>query len=198
MGPQRRPPARNDQLLAASMRAFAARGYFGTSTADVAEHMGVSQPYVIRTFGSKRELFIRTHALAGELMLRAFRTAAAAGPDPDRLGAAYRDLVLRETAAVLVHAHAFSASVGEPRIGAEARRLFDEVYRTLRDAGLDDQTIWVFMGRGMLINNLLLMEAPRYARDHDFGRLVELVLGGPRAFTAPSDDEPTRPEETKE
>lgn len=59
---------------------------------------------MIRTFGSKRELFIRTHAFAGELILRAFRNIDAADADP-------------ETA---------------------RRRLFDEVYCTLRGAGLDD------------------------------------------------------------
>ncbi|MFS0712336.1 helix-turn-helix domain-containing protein [Microbacterium sp. 2P01SA-2] len=176
---QRRLPARNEQLLAASMRAFAAHGYFGTTTAQVAEQMGVSQPYVIRTFGSKLELFIRTHAFAGELMLRAFRGIDADELTPERLGRAYRDLVLRETAAVLVHAHAFSASVGEPAIGVEARRLFDEVYRTLAGAGLDHTEMWMFMGRGMLINNLLLMEAPRYADGYDFAPLVAVVLAGP-------------------
>ena len=198
MSPQSSPPARNDELLGASMRAFADRGYFGTSTARVAEHMGVSQPYVIRTFGSKLELFLRTHAFAGELILSAFRSVDVRPVDVTLLGAAYRKLVMRETAAVLVHAHAFSASVGEPRIGIEARRLFDEVYRTLRASGLDDTAIWMFMGRGMLINNLLLMEAPRYAVDHDFRGLVERVLGAPTDPSAAPDGGRPHPEESEE
>ncbi|WP_058597788.1 TetR/AcrR family transcriptional regulator [Microbacterium testaceum] len=173
----RRRPARDAELLAASVRAFAARGYFGTSTGQVAAEMGVSQPYVIRTFGSKLELFVRTHAFAAAEIVEVFRAAMSGGFDGERLGAAYRELVLSNPSALLVWAHAFSAATAEPAIGAESRRQFDDVYRTLRDAGASDLELWAFMGRGMLINNLLLMEAPRYSRDHDFAPLVDLVFG---------------------
>jgi AcrR family transcriptional regulator len=178
----RRPPARNDELLAASERAFAARGYFGTSTAQVAAAMGVSQPYVIRTFGSKRELFLRTHAHAGAAIVSAFRAAASSSEgafDPEHIGAAYRALVLSQPASVLVWAHAFSAATAEPAIGLESRRMFDEVYRALRDAGASALEMWDFMGRGMLMNTLLLMEAPRYADEYDFAPIVDLVFGPP-------------------
>ena len=180
----RQRPAREDELLAASIRAFAARGYFGTSTAQVAAHMGVSQPYVIRTFGSKLELFVRTHARAGSEITAAFRVATDDGFDADRLGAAYRALVMSRAEAVLVWAHAFSAATSVPAIGVESRRQFDEVYRTLRRTGASDLDLWAFMGRGMLINTLLLMEADRFGDAYDFGPLVDLVLG-PRPDIAP-------------
>lgn len=173
----RRRTARDDELLTASVRAFAARGYFGTSTAQVAAEMGVSQPYVIRTFGSKLELFVRTHAHAGAEITRAFREATGEGFDPERLGAAYRTLILSRPEAVLVWAHAFSAATAEPEIGVESRRQFDEVYRTLRDAGASDLDLWAFMGRGMLMNNLLLMQAPHFGDRYDFGPLVDLIFG---------------------
>ncbi|WP_295839411.1 TetR/AcrR family transcriptional regulator [uncultured Microbacterium sp.] len=177
MSTPRRRPARDAELLAGSVRAFAARGYFGTSTAQVAAEMGVSQPYVIRTFGSKLELFVRTHAFAAAEIVTVFRAATSDGFDGDRLGAAYRALVLSDTAALLVWAHAFSAATAEPVIGAESRRQFDEIYRVLRDTGASDEELWAFMGRGMLMNNLLLMQAPRFADDYDFAPLVELVFG---------------------
>lgn len=190
-----RAPARNAELLTASMHAFAARGYFGTSTLEVARHMGVSQPYVIRTFGSKRELFVRTHAHAAQAIIEAFRAACVRGFDADRLGAAYRELVLAERAALLVWAHAFSAATAEPAIGVESRRMFDEIYRTLRDAGASDVELWAFMGRGMLMNTLLLMDAPRFADDHDFGPLVDLVFRSrpdvPHPFVAIGDARPS-------
>ncbi|MBT1634196.1 TetR family transcriptional regulator [Clavibacter tessellarius] len=188
---ERSVPARNDELLAASMRAFAARGYFGTTTAQVAEQMGVSQPYVIQAYGSKRLLFIRTHAHAGEMIIDTFRTAPARGFDPQRLGAAYRELVLSMPEAVLVHAHGFSAATAEPEIGRESRRLFGEVYRTLRDRGGSDEEVATFMGRGMLINNLMLMEAARYADEHAFGGLVATILRTPPRH--PSSPDPTVP-----
>ncbi|MGC0368112.1 TetR/AcrR family transcriptional regulator [Microbacterium sp. SLBN-111] len=190
----RRPPARDAELLAASVRAFAARGYFGTSTAQVAAEMGVSQPYVIRTFGSKLELFVRTHAFAAAAIVEAFSAAVADGFDGDRLGSAYRQLVLSNPAALLVWAHAFSAATAEPVIGAESRRQFDDVYRTLRATGASDAELWAFMGRGMLINNLLLMQAPRFADDYDFAPLVDLVFGGrPAASPHPAPLAPPPP-----
>lgn len=178
MPPPRRRPARDSELLDASVRAFAARGYFGTSTAQIAIEMGVSQPYVIRTFGSKRELFLRTHAHAAAAILDAFRSTGDRF-DPERLGAAYRGLVLSSPAAVLVWAHAFSAAAAEPEIGVESRRMFNEVYRALRELGATDVEMWAFMGRGMLINTLLLMDAPRYAAGYDFAPLIDLVFGLP-------------------
>ncbi|MDD1386798.1 TetR/AcrR family transcriptional regulator [Curtobacterium poinsettiae] len=188
-------PARNHEFLTASMRAFAARGYFGTTTAQVAEQMGVSQPYVIQAYGSKRDLFIRTHAQAGEMVVDTFRSASTGRFEPQRLGAAYRDLVLSEPAAVLVYAHGFSAARAEPEIGREARRLFGEVYRTLRDIGGSDQEVSAFIGRGMLINNLILMEAPRYADEHGFRELVEIVLGVPPTAAPRTSDDTTVPDQ---
>jgi AcrR family transcriptional regulator len=191
----RRLPARNEELLTASMRAFAARGYFGTTTVQVAEQMGVSQSYVIQAYGSKRCLFIRTHAHAGELIVNTFRSASNGHFDRPRLGAAYRELVLSEPAAVLVFAHGFSAATAEPEIGEEARRLFGAVYRTLRDIGGSDQEVSDFIGRGMLINNLILMEAARYADEHDFRAVVEIVLGVPPAAPPRTSDHNTVPDQ---
>lgn len=199
MATGRRAPARNEELLDASVRAFAPRGYFGTSTDEVAKAMGVSQPYVIRTFGSKRELFLRTHAHAAAAILAAFRSAsrgrvAGDGFDAERVGAAYRDLVRARPEAVLVWAHAFSAATAEPAIGEESRRMFQEVYRALRELGASDMEMWAFMARGMLINTLLLMQAPRFAADYDFAPLIDLVFSSASA-PVPSDAQRIRHEQ---
>ncbi|MEK6311303.1 MAG: TetR/AcrR family transcriptional regulator [Curtobacterium sp.] len=175
----RRPPARNEELLDAAMTAFAARGYFGTTTAQVADYMGVSQPYVIQAFGSKRELFLRTHTHAGARIVAAFQ-GAADGSDafvPASLGAAYVRLVRSDLAAVLVHAHAFSAAPAEPEIAAEARRLFAEITATIRAAGATVHEAAAFLSRGMLINNLLLMDAANVSDDTDVLAIVATILG---------------------
>src|ERR1700740_2946423 len=49
---------RRELILQAAMRAFADGGYHGTSTDTVAREAGVSQPYVVRMFGTKLELFL--------------------------------------------------------------------------------------------------------------------------------------------
>ena len=49
---------RREQVLGAAIRAFARSGYVGTSTDHVAREAGVSQPYVVRMFGTKLDLFL--------------------------------------------------------------------------------------------------------------------------------------------
>ncbi|MEJ5913707.1 TetR/AcrR family transcriptional regulator [Pseudokineococcus sp. 1T1Z-3] len=190
----RRPPARNDELLDAALVAFAARGYFGTTTAQVAEQMGVSQPYVIQTFGSKRELFLRTHAHAGARIVAAFRGAADETFEPARLGAAYLRLVRTDLPAVLVHAHAFSAAPAEAEIAAEARRLFQEITAAVRAAGATVPEAAAFLSRGMLINTLLLMDAAGSSEDADVLAVAAAVLGAasPSAASLPPEDEGRR------
>jgi len=48
---------RKDDVLEAAMIEFADRGYEGTSTEDIARRAGISQPYLFRLFGTKKELF---------------------------------------------------------------------------------------------------------------------------------------------
>jgi AcrR family transcriptional regulator len=58
------PAVRRRLVLEAATRAFAHAGYAGTSTYAVAREASVSQPYVIRMFGSKLALFLEllTHS----------------------------------------------------------------------------------------------------------------------------------------
>ena len=69
---------RREQILVAAIAVFGARGYEGTTTDEVARTAGVSQPYVVRLFGSKENLFLAAidESSLDELM-RAFRAALA-------------------------------------------------------------------------------------------------------------------------
>src|SRR6202521_979961 len=48
---------RKDDLLDAPLIELAEHGYEGTSTEDIARRAGISQPYLFRLFGTKREVF---------------------------------------------------------------------------------------------------------------------------------------------
>ena len=85
---------RRELVLDAATRAFARGGYAGTSTDAVAKEAGVSQPYVVRIFGTKLDLFLEvfTHAtgrIAAAFAGRARRAAVRPGRRR-RLGAARR------------------------------------------------------------------------------------------------------------
>src|SRR5574340_395033 len=107
---------RREQVLAAASRAFARGGYHGTSTDAVAKEAGVSQPYVVRMFGTKAELFREVLAHAMDQIMTAFEPALseiAADPENEelwaRMGAAYTGLLLADRDLLLVMMHGFSA-----------------------------------------------------------------------------------------
>src|SRR3954449_3918510 len=76
---------RRAQVLAAATRAFARTGYAGTSTDAVAREGGVSQPYVVRMFGTKLDLFLAVFDRATDRVKSAFTAVVDEGSfDPDR------------------------------------------------------------------------------------------------------------------
>src|SRR5947209_17816539 len=67
---------RKDDVLDAAMIEFAEKGYGGTSTEDIAKRAGISQPYLFRLFGTKKELFKATVARCFRETLEIFQRAA--------------------------------------------------------------------------------------------------------------------------
>ncbi|PGN38012.1 TetR family transcriptional regulator, partial [Bacillus cereus] len=49
---------RKEEILEAGLEVFAEKGYYNTTTALIAEKVGVSQPYIFRFFRTKEELFV--------------------------------------------------------------------------------------------------------------------------------------------
>jgi AcrR family transcriptional regulator len=58
--PRQTAEERREAVLAAATREFGAKGLHGTSTEDIARAAGISQPYLFRLFGSKKELYLAT------------------------------------------------------------------------------------------------------------------------------------------
>ena len=150
---------RRAQILEAAVGVFGRYGYSAATTDRVARAAGISQPYVVRLFGTKEQLFIETlrHTLA--LLLHAFR-AAIDEPATDgrsveaRLGSAYVELV-EDRGVLLTLLHGFMMGT-DPVIGPVARDGFMQVYLMLRDeAGFSPEEARRFLADGMLINTLL-------------------------------------------
>src|SRR6266850_5556075 len=68
---------RREQILEAALAEFAARGLEGGSTEAIAKAVGISQPYVFRLFGTKKDLFMATIERCMSGTLDMFRTASA-------------------------------------------------------------------------------------------------------------------------
>src|SRR5919109_3001713 len=67
---------RREAVLDAAQIEFAARGLHGASTEEIAKRAGISQPYVFRLFGTKKELFKATVARCLRETLETFQRAA--------------------------------------------------------------------------------------------------------------------------
>src|SRR3989442_14090494 len=67
---------RREEILEAARIEFAERGLHGTSTDAIARRAGVSQPYLFRLYGTKKELFSATVQRCMEDTLALVRSAA--------------------------------------------------------------------------------------------------------------------------
>ncbi len=161
---------RREAILDTASAVFGERGYYGATTDQIARAAGISQPYVVRMFGSKEALFLAVIERAKSSLLQSFRAAladwqadSAAGGDPcEALGPAYLEL-LRERG---VHTSLMQAFMqgSDPAIGRAARDGFLEIWAFLRDeAGISPEAARGFLADGMLINVLAGLEMPREA-----------------------------------
>ena len=156
---------RRELVLAAATRAFSRGGYAGTSTDAVAKEAGVSQPYVVRIFGTKLELFLEVFERACDRIREAFEAVLADGPfDPEdeddwaRLGLAYTEL-LRDRDLLMVMMHGFSAGDID-EIAACSRTGMGRIFTTIMSTGCTDDRARDFVAQGMLLNVMLSMKAP--------------------------------------
>ncbi|MFC5501250.1 TetR/AcrR family transcriptional regulator [Lysinimonas soli] len=166
-----RSDERRELILAAATSVFGERGYVGTTTDAIARAAGVSQPYVVRMFGTKEALFLEVLQRALDRLLATFRAAIAdptpvAGPDDTlghRIGMSYAELLLdRGLLLSLMHSFLLGA---DPVIGAAARAGFLSVYRLLREeAGFSAEETDQFLAHGMMMNTMVgLRMADEYA-----------------------------------
>lgn len=147
---------RRELILAAATAVFGAKTYVGTTTDEVARAAGVSQPYVVRLFGTKEKLFIAVIERAYARLIDEFRRALPGDVEgrAERMGSAYTGL-LAERGMLPVIANS-TALGGEPEIGRVARAGFSEIWRFLRDeAGFSTDETREFMAMGMLINAIV-------------------------------------------
>ncbi len=149
---------RRELILEAATRVFGDTGYVGTTTDEIAKAAGVSQPYVVRMFGTKQKLFLEVLRRALVTLLATFRAAIAEKSDVPlarRLGIAYAAMTSDDSGLLLSLMHAFVLG-GEPEIGYQARCGFLEVYTLLREeAGFDAEQATRFLAYGMLMNTLI-------------------------------------------
>src|SRR5579862_6848511 len=144
---------RKDDVVDAAMVEFAERGFEGTSTEDIARRAGVSQPYLFRLFGTKRELFLAVVNRGFDRILEAFRRVSQENPgNPlQAMGDCYLEM-LQEREQLLLQMQAYAACA-DPEVQTLVRRRFEELYEFVESvAGPWIDQVPDFFAHGMLLN----------------------------------------------
>jgi AcrR family transcriptional regulator len=150
---------RKEAVIAEATKEFAAHGYAGTSTNDIAKRVGVSQPYLFQLFGTKKDLFI---AAIGECFGRVRTRFEAVGREARQesndaghvlhaMGMAYCDL-LADRDMLRMQMQAYVAS-DDPDIQRVVRDEWTALYNSVaRVSGADDHALLHWFSAGMLMN----------------------------------------------
>jgi len=159
---------RRDEILDAAMVEFAERGLHGSSTEEIAKRAGISQPYVFRLFGSKKDLFKAAIARCFRETLETFQRAAEGLRGEEALhamGAAYQDL-LADRNRLRGQMQAYAAC-DDPELCSVARDGFGDIVAYVeRVSGLPPEEVTRFFATGMLMNVMASMDL--YARPEDW------------------------------
>lgn len=165
---------RKDAVLDAALIEFADRGLEGTSTEDIARRAGISQPYLFRLFGTKKELFKSATARCLRETLELFQRAAEGKRGEEAMhaiGEAYQEMLRTDRTHLRMQMQSYAAA-DDPEIRAVVRAGYgDLVAYVRRVSAADGPTIWRFFATGMLLNVL----ASIHVDDHPEPWMTELL-----------------------
>jgi AcrR family transcriptional regulator len=151
---------RRREIIEIAIVHFAQHGYNGTSTDQVAREAGISQPYLFRLFGTKRELFLACHEVMHGRIAESFTEAARGVPREERMaamGQAYTSL-LADRSSLLFQMQSYAAC-SDPEIQARVRERYADLVRKVAEAtGAGPAELWEFFSHGMLLNVIAALD----------------------------------------
>jgi AcrR family transcriptional regulator len=151
---------RREEILAAALEAFGEHGLHGTSTDAIARRAGVSQPYLFRLFGTKKELYLEVVRRCLRDTLTLFQDASAGhhGEEAlDAIGKAYVEL-LRNRTRLRLQMQAY-ADCDDPEVRAVVREGYGALVEHAEGlTGGDTERVRDFFAFGMLLNVFASMD----------------------------------------
>jgi AcrR family transcriptional regulator len=151
---------RRESILDAAFEEFALRGLDGASTEAIAAAAGISQPYVFRLFGTKKDLFKAVVARCFRQTLELFQRAAEGERGEAALhamGRAYTERLLPDRTRLLAQMQAYAAC-DDPEVREVVRNGYgDLVAYAERVSGRPADEISRFFAKGMLLNVIAAM-----------------------------------------
>ena len=160
---------RREEILEAAMREFADGGLHGTSTERIAERAGISQPYLFRLFGTKKDLFLASSQRCFQRVQAAFQEAAEGKQGAEAMkamGEAY-DRLLADRELLLGQMQMYAAC-SDPDVRDAARAGFAELFRYVESV-TQASTLEIrdFFAMGMLMNVAAAMDLPQICGEDD-------------------------------
>jgi AcrR family transcriptional regulator len=153
---------RREAVLEAARHEFAQHGLHGASTDVIARRAGISQPYLFRLFGSKKQLFLAVNEACFARTLDTFREAASGKSGHDALhaiGEAYRGLIESDRTMLQGQLQAYAASVEDAAVRESTARGYGRLVDYVETvSGADRETVSRFFATGMLLNVLAAMQ----------------------------------------
>jgi AcrR family transcriptional regulator len=133
---------------------FAAAGLHGASTETIARQAGITQAYVFRLFGTKKQLFLECVDAAFGRMRLAMLSAAGGSTGVEALAAMglEYDAMLADRTTLLLQLQGIAAS-GDAEVRTAVRGSLGRRWQAVADtAQLDPVTVKTFLAFGMLLN----------------------------------------------
>ncbi len=151
---------RREQILAAALDEVACRGIHGASTDAIARKAGISQPYLFRLFGTKKELFLSVVEKCLDDTHELFRTAAKGLHGEDAMhaiGVAYGEMLRTDPMRLRAQMQGYAAC-DDPEIREVMRRGFGRLVELVENvSGRSADDISSFFAGGMLMNVITMM-----------------------------------------
>jgi AcrR family transcriptional regulator len=168
---------RREAVLSAARIEFARKGLDGASTDTIARLAGISQPYLFRLFGSKKELFLAVNDMCFAQTLEVFREAARGKSGDEALkaiGSAYRRLIDEDHTLLQGQLQAYAAAVGDREIQLSTARGYGRLVDYVETvSGADRQTIAQFFASGMLMNLIVALDDASAETDAWVARILD-------------------------
>jgi AcrR family transcriptional regulator len=154
---------RRRKVLEAAVACFSHKGFYGTTTHEIADRAGISQPYLYRLFDNKQALFASAVHLVSELMASALASTAEASPSlrspAETLHAArmaYAALIRNHD--ILMFLMQANCAADEPLVGDAVRQCYAKQVELVRNLfGSDEEAIRQWFRTGMLDNVVIAL-----------------------------------------
>jgi AcrR family transcriptional regulator len=171
---------RRHLVLDAAVLEFGEHGWHGGRVEGIATRAGISHPYLLRLFSSKRELFIAAMDRAFARMEQAFTDAVKRDSDDPilALGEAYRRLLREEPAALRLHMHALAVA-GDEQVGEAVTGRYAALLARMRElSGASEDRVRTCFAVGLTLTVVTVLNLPDRRGDLRWGAKL-LASGAP-------------------